>query len=322
MALILSGSSATNKPELVPLTEKLDDDNFITWKHLAWLTIQILGMEHHLDASKTPKAPQESAAYKEWRQNDLALTTWLRASMSTTFKNKVVHCTNFSDAWFTIINYFSITLKTRIWRLKSQLKSIKKTGSIADYLARIRKLADSLLAVGYQLQDEDHIQVILDGLTVEYSNYITVVMSRMETFSVSEAEAFLLQYEDMLDRFKNQAKDGGARRGHRGRFQRGGRSSWNNSRTLCQICGENGHVALNCFYRFDQQYQPGLGSSSASPQISWYPDSGASHHVTTDPNNFLSSSQGTHDPDHLLIMFLENSFSRAPLGEEFMLLIS
>ncbi|QHO54465.1 uncharacterized protein DS421_2g57020 [Arachis hypogaea] len=48
----------------------------------------------------------------------------------------------------------------------------------------------------------------------------------------------------MLERFKNQAKDGGARRGHRGRFQRGGRSSWNNSRTLCQIRGGNGHVAL------------------------------------------------------------------------------
>ncbi|QHO08307.1 hypothetical protein S245_048991 [Arachis hypogaea] len=142
--------------------EKLNDKNFNTWRPLAWLTVQTLGLEHHLDASKTPQryvkssrsksttssktaktdSPptqtpttiseliQESDEYKEWRQTDLALTTWLVASMTTTFTSKVLHCTRFADAWSTIIDYFTTASKTRVQSLQSQLRSVEKQVSL------------------------------------------------------------------------------------------------------------------------------------------------------------------------------------------------
>ena len=54
--------------------------------------------------------------------------------------------------------------------------------------------------------------------------------------------------------------------GGRGRFNgRGrGRSSWNNNKPQCQLCGKFGHVALQCYYRFDQSF---FGPSQLSNQF-------------------------------------------------------
>ncbi|MED6160794.1 hypothetical protein PIB30_054628 [Stylosanthes scabra] len=112
MALFLTDSSSTFKSRLIPLTDKLDEKNYSTWKFQAWLTIQTLELEDHLDPSKTPspveseteaesaiqnpstagatptQPPQpaaktdKSAAYHLWRKHDLALQTWLAASIS------------------------------------------------------------------------------------------------------------------------------------------------------------------------------------------------------------------------------------------------
>lgn len=123
-------------------------------------------------------------------------------------------------------------------------------------------------------------------------------------------------------------RGGRSNRGGRGKG-RGGR----NSNVQCQVCSKVGHSALNCWHRFNQQFQPTVHpsnpytatpwlvppvpygqfpanvwtrpqapqprSSSAYPSpstfiantapstsaASWYPDSGASYHVTNDANN-------------------------------------
>ncbi|KAL4360410.1 hypothetical protein AHAS_Ahas08G0174600 [Arachis hypogaea] len=62
---------------------------------------------------------------------------------------------------------------TRIQSLKSLLKFVKKTGSVKEYLSKIQGLVDSLFAIGYKSQEEDHIATILDDLSEEYTIFIT-----------------------------------------------------------------------------------------------------------------------------------------------------
>lgn len=100
-----------------------------------------------------------------------------------------------------------------------------------------------------------------------------------------------------------------AYRGRGGRNGNRGRRGYNNSRPACQICGLNNHIASTCRRRFDSTFQPrsqnfnrsnmdfsgtAQGHLSVLPppsmpdsQISshsqyWYPDTGATHHVTPD----------------------------------------
>ncbi|KAL4388756.1 hypothetical protein GQ457_09G027860 [Hibiscus cannabinus] len=108
-------------------------------------------------------------------------------------------------------------------------------------------------------------------------------------------------------------------RGGRGRFF-GGRS-----RPQCQLCGRIGHLVNRCYYRFDQSYdgysvnlveevadcpkaegesfhQEGAGaaafvSDDFSPIVcedsAWFPDSGATAHLTPDLSKFITSSPYT-----------------------------
>ena len=114
------------------------------------------------------------------------------------------------------------------------------------------------------------------------------------------------------------AKKGSSRGGHGGRsqqfFSSGKRHNSNNNsnrnsrgrgrgcgsnlfsgapRTICQVCLKPGHDALDCYHRFENSYQrdsnQNMQAYFAAPQPvtdpSWYPDSGATHHITSDLAN-------------------------------------
>lgn len=125
--------------------------------------------------------------------------------------------------------------------------------------------------------------------------------------------------------FQNNSRGGFAGNKTKGR---GGRWS-NNSRPQCQLCGKLGHTVQKCYYRFDisftglnnaesktgqttrnfssqssanivqegeeySQDHNNMSAMAATPDIvnnsSWYPDSGATNHVTCDLNNLSYGS--------------------------------
>ena len=77
-------------------------------------------------------------------------------------------------------------------QLKTQLKTSKKQGPIQDYLLQIKKIVDTLAAIGSPISTEEHIEVILDGLNEDYNAFITTVMSRTQPFSIPKIKALLM----------------------------------------------------------------------------------------------------------------------------------
>ena len=73
-------------------------------------------------------------------------------------------------------------------------------------------------------------------------------------------------------------------------------SGGSNGKPQCQVCGKYGHIAINCYHRFDQTYQPTmnnhLAAMVATPSTvgdeSWYMDTGATHHLTPNLNKLNS----------------------------------
>ena len=102
-------------------------------------------------------------------------------------------------------------------------------------------------------------------------------------------------------------------RNNRGRGRNGGRYT-----PRCPLCGQYGHRVLECRERFNrtfhghqhapatqnsqtpQAYNLNFRSSPAPQDHTWYPDSGATHHVTNDGQSLTDPSlyQG---PDQLQI---------------------
>ena len=58
----------------------------------------------------------------------------------------------------------------------------------------------------------------------------------------------------------------------------------------CQICNREGHSAKDCWYRSqgeddDSFGEKGVNTASYGVDTNWYPDSGATHHITNELNN-------------------------------------
>ncbi|KAL5723010.1 hypothetical protein ACHQM5_006458 [Ranunculus cassubicifolius] len=111
---------------------------------------------------------------------------------------------------------------------------------------------------------------------------------------------------------------GGGRHSNRGNFN-GGYNQNNNfygqqsvlgappvypgASSNCQVCGQPTHSALQCPHRFNHSYQAmDLPQSFAAMQLNatpydqhWYPDSGATHHMTADDGQMYNQApyQGT-----------------------------
>ena len=73
------------------------------------------------------------------------------------------------------------------------------------------------------------------------------------------------------------------------------------NRPTCQICGRIGHTALKCYNRFDNNYQRNDAFSALrmtdESGKEWYPDSGATTHVTSSTQNLHNahSYEGNDD---------------------------
>ncbi|KAF8052096.1 hypothetical protein N665_1611s0009 [Sinapis alba] len=77
----------------------------------------------------------------------------------------------------------------------------------------------------------------------------------------------------------------------RGFVQHQSQPNASGERPVCQICGRTGHTALKCYNRFDNNYQ---GNAYTLVRVDesgreWYPDSGASVHVTSSPQNLQTA---------------------------------
>ncbi|KAG2409791.1 uncharacterized protein HKW66_Vig0004560 [Vigna angularis] len=82
-------------------------------------------------------------------------------------------------------------LSNRVKKLKLQHKNLKKDKPISTYILEIKKIFDSLAAIGYPISDADHIEAIIDGLPTEYNVFVTSILSRIDPYSVEEIEALL-----------------------------------------------------------------------------------------------------------------------------------
>ncbi|KAF7805093.1 Retrovirus-related Pol polyprotein from transposon TNT 1-94 [Senna tora] len=293
-----------------------------------------------------------------WEQQDQLLLSWILSSVSDGLLPKLVGCSYSYQAWEKLEHFFASQTRAKVRQFKAQLRNLKKgTSSANEYLLKIKKLVDALFSVGSPVSEADHIEAILEGLSEEYNSFVVSVTSRSDPYTVDEIESLLVAQEERLDKFKkdsesvapmsanlvqSQAKGGkpnsssgqnkgqyfnnnnnnntrGGFRGGRGRNGRGGRGNTSGgSRPQCQVCSKVGHMAWQCYYRFDQQFispfsmgvqSPSSSSSSGNFRpnanmatmdamypssdytydAAWYPDSGATNHVTPQYNNLGSS---------------------------------
>ncbi|KAJ4967842.1 hypothetical protein NE237_014543 [Protea cynaroides] len=230
--------------------------------------------------------------------------------------------------WTKLEKHYASTSQARIMQLEYQLRSLKKgTFTMAEYIQKGKTLGDHLATVLKPVPDSQMVLSILSGLGPDYDGLVTSITSRLEPIELDDFLGILSNHEVML---QNRSRDLvvssptvnqvakapfsdplTARRGRNsGRGQGCGRfaydSSDNRHQVVCQTCNKPGHSAFHCYQRFNQTYLqpqmlplPQYGNppnamyavpNSPSYDSSWYTDSGATHHLTSDLSNLSLSA--------------------------------
>ena len=182
-------------------------------------------------------------------------------------------------------------------------------------------MCDSLSSIGKPVDDSMKIFGFLNGLGREYDPITTVIqssLSRVPALTFNDVISYVQNYDTKLQTYKENTAENPHMafntqrsestppqyapsqrgRGHssyyrgRGRFSSRGQGFSQHQtecrspgdRPVCQICGRVGHTAMRCYNHFDNNYNTEAFSSlrvSDDTGKEWYPDSGASNHVTS-----------------------------------------
>nr|KYP67039.1 Retrovirus-related Pol polyprotein from transposon TNT 1-94 [Cajanus cajan] len=251
------------------------------------------------------------------------LLTWLQSTLSKSILSRVIGSVHSYQVWDKVHEYFHTQTKARARQLRTDLRSTTLDGqSMRDFLTQIKTIADELAGVGSPVSLEEYVDAVLEGLPQEYAPVVSVIESKFVTPPIAEVEALLLAHESRANRFRKQSfspsinytqgySRGSVSGGHSGR--RGGRGSGRGrggrfANFQCQICFKYGHTANVCFYRADVNYQPAeslvlamvANTSQPGANSSWIPDSGASFHVTGEPQN-IHQLEHFDGPDQIFI---------------------
>ncbi|PKU68330.1 Retrovirus-related Pol polyprotein from transposon TNT 1-94 [Dendrobium catenatum] len=195
-----------------------------------------------------------------------------------------------------------------------------KESTMQQYLAKIKSIVDTIAASGSNVDQEDIILYILNGLPSAYNSFKTAIRTSLLPIDLDTLYLLLCSEEVHVQREtskeSNTMTDSVACysnavstkiRNNKKYFKNKNAASTpssfttvnnsqpgsSNNRPICQICGKPGHVAINCWHRCNLNYAPTtsrqpralLAQPSSTANQDWVLDSGASSHLTLDVSN-------------------------------------
>lgn len=161
-----------------------------------------------------------------------------------------------------------------------------------DYFSKLTGLFEDLREAGVVIEDGELSLIALNGLNEAYDSFVTSQTARIDEICFASLLGSLHTFDNRISRHCSTTLP-----------TANAVQSKVSVSLVCQICDEKGHSALGCYNRQNEQRFPSSNDrakfrgsfnknsssfteskgSSASANGIWYPDSGVSDHVTSDP---------------------------------------
>ncbi|XP_060964178.1 uncharacterized protein LOC133033461 [Cannabis sativa] len=276
------------------LSIKLDEHNFFSWKHQVLASIKGSKLHKFLDSTQAPTQyltvddeaqDKVNPEFEDWEQHDNILMSWLLSSMSEETTNLMVGCVTTTRIWTTLKENYTALNAANISLYKTHLRNTKMTVSLNDYMLKIKGLVDLLATIGHKQSHQDNIEAIFNGLLAEYDVFVTSVTTRKDAYTVPEMEALLMAQSARIDK-NAKALDiskSEANLAHIRPSQFGLTNTFTSPESFNQMSIAANFVKMQAY----------VATSKIVADDSWYPDTGATHHLTPDASNLASTSTYT-----------------------------
>ncbi|KAI0522396.1 hypothetical protein KFK09_004775 [Dendrobium nobile] len=319
----------SNLKNLVPT--QLTADNYTIWRLQLFQHFTANGFAGHLTGSSVCPSNPTDPNFSGWNLIDKNLISALLSTISTSISPYVISSSTAHEAWITLEKRLQSASRSRVIQLKNELHQVQmKESSMQQYLAKIKSIVDTIAASGSNVDQEDIIIYILNGLPAAYNSFKTSFRTSMLPIDLDTLYSLMCSEEIHVQR--EAGKDGNTpsdptafysnisfnkSRNNKKVFRNKNTASSpspfntvNNSQPgssttipICQICGKQGHVAIKCWHRCNPNYAPTtshqpralLAQASSNVNQEWVLDSGASTHITPDVSNinYPSSYRGS-----------------------------
>ncbi|PKU68172.1 Retrovirus-related Pol polyprotein from transposon TNT 1-94 [Dendrobium catenatum] len=310
----------SNIKTLVPT--QLSTENYSIWRLQLHQHFTANGFGDHLTGVTVCPPASNKKEHSLWTLIDRNLISALFSTISPSVLPYVLTLKTAHDIWITLEKRLQPTNRSRVIQLKNELHQIQmKDRTMNQYLDQVKNLVDNIAAAGSQVDTEDIIMYILNGLPAMYNSFKTAIRTSLNPISLDILYSLLCSEEINLQHQRSQeinpqsetvALFSARSTANRGRFNKWrGKPNFTRNTSLtdhtqtvntqgirpsCQICGKNGHTALNCWHRCNLQYAPPSNPKALTVQQQsastgdWILDSGASSHLTPDTANFQQSN--------------------------------
>ncbi|GAA0187189.1 hypothetical protein LIER_34477 [Lithospermum erythrorhizon] len=287
--------------------------NYLNWKKMISKFLDCQDVLGVVDGTIPCPDPTHSQ-YKLWNRCDRIAHSWINSALSEAVLETLLNfdCSFANHAWTTLGKLFMDNISATQMQLRTQCQHFQKEDNMSmnDYLQKIHSLYICLKGVGESLQDSDLVAQILIGLPLPFGPFVRVMNDANPRLSFAAIRSLLLSEQDRYQekgntyrgkpRFKKAKLQVAKSSFGTPRYVAGHHSSNgsgilgafpSSNQQLCHICGKGYHSAINYNKRFNHAYTSSkIQHSLAAMQIHdndrngsvWYPDSGASAHMTGD----------------------------------------
>ncbi|XP_020700275.2 uncharacterized protein LOC110112403 [Dendrobium catenatum] len=148
---------------------QLSSDNYAIWRLQIFKSFSANGFDGYLTGKSTCPSEQ-STDNRLWKLIDQNLVSALISTISPSVLPYIIHLSTSSEIWATLETWLQPTNRSRVIQLKHELHNVKMGNqSIAQYLTQIKTIIDNIVAAGSNVDSEDIIIFILNGLPATYN---------------------------------------------------------------------------------------------------------------------------------------------------------
>jgi hypothetical protein len=164
------------------VSEKLTKANFALWRMQVLAAVRGARLEGFLTgAAKAPtamiketkdgnEAEVSNPAYEEWVATDQQVLGYLISNMSSSIQSQLTACKTAAETWRAVEGMFSSMTRARAVNTRIALATMKKGNlSMAEYVGKMRSLADEITSTGKTIDDDKLVSYILAGLDYDYN---------------------------------------------------------------------------------------------------------------------------------------------------------
>ena len=201
------------------VTVKLDHTNFLMWKFQITRILDAYSLLDHIEdpfpcpckflLSETGAVTQEiSPLFLQWKARDKALFSLISSTLSPSAISLVMGQTTASGIWKVIVNRYTSVSRSSIVNLKRELNSIKKNlDSVTEYLQKIKEARDKLVSVGVNIDDEEILHLVLQGLPTDFHAFTSAMLTKNEPVRFEELHTLMKTEEDLLKSASDNSKE-------------------------------------------------------------------------------------------------------------------